>query len=127
MPSRSVSLVRPPTLLPPSMSQSGMEEQEELTDFGPVACPLRFDGHSANLHESLNVRTIDCQAENPGGLRSLLSGARVVSTPELLGDTPLIIEDIQRGGVPGVHDPIGSPTARFGCRQPGHRDDPVLI
>lgn len=46
--------------------------------------------------------------------------------PELLGNTPLIVENIQRARVPGVHDPVGPPPARLTGRQARHRDDPVL-
>ena len=46
--------------------------------------------------------------------------------PELLGDTPLVVEDVEGAGVPGVDDPVRPPATDLPCRQPRHRHDAVL-
>ena len=46
--------------------------------------------------------------------------------PELLEDTPLVVEHVERSRVPRVHDPVRPPAARFSRRQARHRHNAVL-
>src|SRR5215211_1824099 len=46
--------------------------------------------------------------------------------PEVLGNTPLVVEHVERARVPRVYDPVRPPAARLSRRQTRHRHHAVL-
>ena len=75
----------------------GVRALDELTDAGRVedeVLRMQLEGH---LHVEIGSLAVDL-------------------APELLGDAPLVVQDVQRAGVPGVDDPVGPPAARLACR-----------
>jgi len=94
----------------------GIQFHPDMGDAGQLD---QFEDVGGVEHQVLRVqlqRDLDVQ----------IGGELVDLLPERDGDRPLVVQHVQRGGVPGVDDPVRPGRARLPARKPGHGDDPVL-
>ncbi len=61
-----------------------------------------------------------------GDLHVVVTGEGVDLLPERHRDAPLVVQHLQRGGVPGVDDPVDPGCAGLAAGQTRHGDDAVL-
>jgi hypothetical protein len=86
-------------------------------------------GGSGQRHEPVHAGRVEDQVlrmELEGDLHVMVAGQAVGLAPEIGGDPPLVVEHVQRRGIPGIDDPVrpGRPGLCAGQARHGHQ--PVL-